>query len=91
MHLQVTSATMCNEDRTLCNSIAALNYPATAAVSVMNTGTAASSFTVTLRNCTHPVVDMGSKIITLEPRVETDVEFGVLSCPSLSLFVSFFV
>ena len=86
MCLQVTSAEICNADRTLCNSIAALNYPATAVVNVTNVGTVASSYTVSLQNCTSPIPDMDGQEITLEARMSTDVEF-VVPCSSFQCLV----
>ena len=77
---------MCNEERTLCNSTAALIGPSTAVVEVKNSGTLAATFTSTLDGCSHPIAPVASQSLTLAPNAATEVLFEVLS--QLSIFLA---
>ena len=77
---------MCNADRTLCNSTAALVGPSSAVVAVKNTGTLPAWFSHTLDNCSHPVVPVAPEILALDHNVTTELLFEVR--PPLSLPLS---
>lgn len=75
--MQVLSTEICNTDQTLCNYIAAVDTPSKAVVEVKNTGGKSSSYTVSLDSCTHPVVDIPSRTLTLAANTTEEMMFEV--------------
>ena len=83
--LQVVRTKVCNTAQTLCNSIAPVYHPSLAIVELNNTGNSNSSYTITVDNCTHPVVPVPLMSLELAPNVVQNVSFEVCFQDHLSI------
>ena len=82
---QILSAKVCNSAMTVCDSVAALNSASRAMIEVKNVGFLASSYMVTLDNCTYPIIPVAAKSLALTSNETAEVWFEVLLHPPTPL------
>jgi hypothetical protein len=75
--LQILATQVCDFDRIVCNSQAALNSTSKAVIQIQNTGTERASFSTSLGGCSYPVVPVSAQNIILSANGTGEVVFEV--------------